>query len=131
VNREIKLAWAAGFIDGEGCISIYHQRGYYLVLTVSQKSKKPLLELQKIFGGKLYNVRNKKYWMWTLWGENAVPALVEMLPFLVLKKEQAKLAIKFQTAKPEPIAGNQRAKITPQRLASEKEMYVQMRELKL
>jgi chorismate mutase len=51
--------WASGFFDGEGCISISKRQrtvGYlehHLSVQVSQNDKRPLLEIQKRFGGSL------------------------------------------------------------------------------
>lgn len=48
MTRETDLAWAAGFIDGDGCFSVIQQ--CYFRVTVTQVDKRPLLRLAKIFG---------------------------------------------------------------------------------
>jgi hypothetical protein len=50
---ETDLAWAAGFIDGEGCIRITagDRGGMNVGLTITQKSRIPLDHFVSIFGG--------------------------------------------------------------------------------
>ena len=44
----IDIAWAAGFIEGEGC---FQSRGPAAQIVVTQVQLEPLLRLQRIFGG--------------------------------------------------------------------------------
>lgn len=97
------MIWAAGFIDGEGCIGLSRQKqpasavGYYykVTLQVGQKARKPLDFLSDLFGG---TVRQNPsgYYYWMLSSRKAVAALVEIEPFLVFKNSQAKIVIEFQ-----------------------------------
>lgn len=69
VNKHLAI-WAAGFFDGEGCISIAksksktHKRGYshFIRVDICQCEIKPLKILQKSYGGKLgnYTTSNSK-----------------------------------------------------------------------
>jgi hypothetical protein len=99
INRE-DLAWAAGFFDGEGSIIIYNREKegrYGFRLAVGQRSRKPLEKLEKIFGGKTSaKPRTKDCYYWQISAVQAKNALILMMPFLVVKSEEAEIGIKFQ-----------------------------------
>lgn len=104
-------AWAAGFIDGEGCIIINKSQGkrskspsYTLRLTVVQKYPKPLEKLHDMFGGRL-GVNSVGVYEWHADGETAT-VLKVIKDYLVLKHEQAETAIAFHRHKTDsPRAG--------------------------
>jgi hypothetical protein len=96
------LAWAAGFIDGEGCIGVYSngsKSSTIVSLSVSQKYNRPLLKLISLFGGRLKSKSTPVGFMeWRLYGSKATNVLELIAPYLdTNKKEQAELAIKFQS----------------------------------
>lgn len=87
VNREYRIAWAAGFFDGEGCVSF--RNGVLYRIDWAQKILSPIIELDMIFKtGHIYGGKNKCY-RYSIFGKEAVYALVEMLPYLLVKKEKA------------------------------------------
>ena len=90
------LAYIAGLFDGEGCITI----GQNLRASVSN-TKKPCLEfVQAIFGGSLYEKnRLGRVALYDLYfsGYDAVRMLNAILPYLIVKHQQAELAILFQS----------------------------------
>ena len=114
MSRSHRLAWAAGFMDGDGFITIQNRKsevngktysGTYLRVGACQAKQNVLLELQSLFGGTIrpknsgpnregYN--RKPQWIWTLSTQQASEALVQLLPFLIHKREVALLAIEFQ-----------------------------------
>lgn len=114
MSRSHRLAWAAGFLDGDGFITVQRRnttingkqyKGHYLRVGACQASELPLEELQKIFGGSIrpknsgpnregYN--RKPQWMWCLSTQAATDALKELLPFLIHKRQVALLALEFQ-----------------------------------
>jgi hypothetical protein len=103
------IAWAAGFIDGEGCIYLKRsgarQRGgglrYQPKLVVGNTAIEPLRKLRDLFGGSLYQRRpargrHKACWAWELGGGKQVgAALLAMLPYLVNKKAEAEVLLEF------------------------------------
>jgi hypothetical protein len=95
----VELAYLAGIIDGEGCISIPRwknpKRARRIVLTVTMKQPEAVWELSRIFGGRVNKV-DKKYIRWTIGNQNAADALTNLLPYLRVKHEEAVLALKFQ-----------------------------------
>lgn len=99
--RDQLVAWAAGFIDGEGHLSAIERRGsYQLSICASQvKSDEPMKRLQGLFGGNICLVDEKRpprhdRFQWTLHGaQNVRWALEEMLPMLTVKFREAELLI--------------------------------------
>lgn len=124
---EIEYAWAAGFMDGEGCFFasfIERDRGTYTVnlrplVSAAQISRAPLERLQGLFGGHLPEqprVRSESdrknarpIWLWQLSSSKDILFLCEkLLPHLTVKKEQAEimrrlcLTVRYSSRKPPP-----------------------------
>lgn len=95
--RAEEIAWAAGFIDGEG--SLGAGRGKGVSLEVGQVSREPLDELARIFGGSIYerprrHVRGGTFYRWTLAGApQVVAALCLLHPYLRVKRREAEILI--------------------------------------
>lgn len=98
-------AYAAGLIDGEGCITIAHRemRSFSARIDVgmSAKGMACLKRLQDQFGGQIRKTRLKSdKWKeahaWGLFGKATVPFLEAVLPHLVLKHSQAEYALALQ-----------------------------------
>jgi hypothetical protein len=106
------LAYTAGIVDGEGCISINRNKGskkhkytfrLYVIVTNTNPWLCQFLKMQ--FGGSIYEVRANRdrrhalCYNWTLATEAASKFLELILPYLTIKKPQAELAIKYQHSK--------------------------------
>lgn len=101
---ELELAYIAGFFDGEGSISIFQEKtgryrlariGVYVVNT----DFRPIKMLKEKFGGHYREVQRpgkKKYAVWSVSCVKASEFLKAILPFLIIKKERACLAIEIQ-----------------------------------
>jgi len=100
------LGYAAGIIDGEGCIQIMHSllrgtvQSWKVYLEINMCSKKVLDKMAGLFGGevKMYGARPEQHYRqyrWQLYGGAAISAIVAMRPYLIEKKAQAALAIQF------------------------------------
>jgi len=95
------VEWAAGFFDGEGCISFKggaggKYAGRYVHLIVEQKDRRPLDRLQTLFGGNIYAGTNK--WRWSIQQKDLVrKALTLMLPHLTVKRERALVGLERLT----------------------------------
>lgn len=111
MNTIADLAWAAGIIDGEGSIFVMKQgrkdreRDYNYIMRVSVQSTDPYMtkELGKIFpDGAIFSQDRYKSdnWSdtlkWQVNGRKAAFVLKQILPFMKVKHDQAKLAIDFQ-----------------------------------
>lgn len=114
MSKSHQLAWAAGFIDGDGHITIqnrktkYKDKEYsstYLRVGACQSHPTPLEKLQDLFGGSIrpknsgpnpHGYNRKPQWIWSLSTAQAAEALTQMLPYFVHKRDVALLALKFQ-----------------------------------
>lgn len=112
---ELDKAYLAGFFDGEGCVSITKQRGgkrskspsYNMRAIISQAGKGVgLLEYWNAIVGVGVLHSNKhaaKNWStsvnWVISSDEALEFLTCIYPYLHRKKEEAELAIEFQSKK--------------------------------
>jgi len=94
-------AYIAGFFDGEGSISIARTGKYYsLRIVISNTNIEPLTFIKNILGGNIHaalpkNVKHKRYYNWYKCGKHAAEVLEILLPFLIVKRERAILAIEY------------------------------------
>lgn len=107
--KKEELAYFAGLMDGEGCFNINFNKKrntYQARLTMSNTNLDMINWCRDRVGGKIY--LRKKYfihykdkWEWMSWGdkETLLKLLKNTLPYLVGKKEQCKVLIRFQKNK--------------------------------
>ena len=99
----VLAAWAAGFLDGEGCIFGYERiaggyRRFSFGIQVAQAVREPLDLLQQTWGGavrfqKKQQSHYRDQWSWTISGEDGARFLTDVLPYLRVKAESARVAI--------------------------------------
>jgi len=114
------LAGAAGFIDGEGYVTITKKNptwrapkgprtgrprlegtAYYLNIVVTNRNPDPIDKLISLFGGTRY-VRDRSgsqkndYFHWRVGSSRALQVLELIVPFLVGKREIAQVCIGFE-----------------------------------
>lgn len=98
--KKTELAYAAGFFDGEGCI---HMRpNGQIHIAISQVDIRPLQFIKEGPGYRMIlrkDARDKDYWLRSAKRDVIVEFLRLIFPYLVLKKEQALLAIEFIESK--------------------------------
>ena len=110
IVKRIDLAYVAGIVDGEGCISIIKhrdsdcRRGYYFHLTVNVSNTNEWLIawLKFAFGGHTHTRKKGNYrplYQWFIDASQAFKFLKLILPYLRIKKPQAELAIEFHKAR--------------------------------
>ena len=102
---ELTLAYLAGVVDSDGYISIHRStrkgKVYFApVMGVSGTRPAPHNLASSIWGGKVnkYFPKNKLHrpqYQWQRMGELACIALVQISPYLRIKKEQAELAFQL------------------------------------
>lgn len=134
------IAWAAGFVDGEGCIALVGRsqvikgityKCFVLRLTVANTDLRTLIRLKGMFNGSVYaqnhknRPQNKPCWVWNCAAANAEVALRTMLPYLLSKKEQAEVGILSR----QHIQPN-RARRKPGALEAQEKIYGQLRLMK-
>lgn len=109
--KKTDLAYTAGIMDGEGCIHIRRQwdkryKGCYkytmMVYLTSTDEWLPRW-LQLAWGGSVSlndrrkeNPKWKPAYQWSIASKKALEFLLAILPYLILKKPQAEIAIAFQ-----------------------------------
>ncbi|KKL58176.1 hypothetical protein LCGC14_2228020 [marine sediment metagenome] len=105
-----ELAWLAGFIDGEGCITLNigkagkgrnFNTNYAAIIRIGNTKLRLLEHCQNIAGGRIvsqqtYGINDKPHWQWYLGSNKARRLLLEVKPYLVGKSEVADLVIKLQ-----------------------------------
>ena len=107
-QREATLyAYLAGIIDGEGTIRIARTNPkhsnwnikYSGAISIGMIDKKVIQLFVKLFGAKMRIecVPNRKpIYRWGTSGNNVVPEILKtILPYLIVKRKQAELVIKF------------------------------------
>lgn len=116
------LAWAAGFIDGEGCFSICTRQrpgrspSFESVLVVAQCYRPPLEELQRAFGGCIFalQIREDRWtanFAWRLGARGMAHFLPLIEPHLRVKQQQCALMRDFLALVLRPGRPNGRAGI--------------------
>lgn len=109
--NKLNYIYASGYIDGDGCFYIGRylstERSSYRCnasIVISSVNREPLDSFRKVFGGSVRLMKgeheNKKaIYQYRTSGENSVILAKNMLPYLVEKREEAELLIKFVTSK--------------------------------
>lgn len=112
--NEQDLAYAAGIIDGEGCMSIdRHKRKhiytYGLSIQVSMKNPAVPKWLNSNFGGSACITRQSRgafnqnpLHKWSIFGTEAQQLILKLFPYLIEKKLQATLMLSFPIGKGSP-----------------------------
>ena len=102
-----ELAYAAGLIDGEGCIRIgkytdhkTQELRYRGQLSIGMTSRAAVEWMRDRMGGNFYIYRTsydkaKPAYNWTMRSTEAAALLSAILPHLIIKREQALLLIEF------------------------------------
>jgi len=103
--------YAAGLIDGEGCILISRQVfdryvRYQLRVVMRMTNPAPLIAMQKEYGGSLSlgsapkDPRHRRTLAWTIVSRDAANLLRRIRPYLLVKGEEADIALEFQDGIP-------------------------------
>jgi hypothetical protein len=109
LKEQIDIAWAAGFVDGEGCLHIGKQKYdhgrkvyYRLRLHVSQNNYEVLAKLKatlaihaNIIAIKRTHETNKQVYTLNYDGKHAYKAIMKLRPYLVRKRFEADAAHDF------------------------------------
>jgi hypothetical protein len=101
MKRDLQFAYAAGIVDGEGCLGVLHARErnqYQARVQVVMTNEKPLRILVGLFGGSLSatkpapNARKMPY-HYTASGKNLKSLLTALTPFFIEKRAQADILL--------------------------------------
>lgn len=111
-NTPCIFAWMAGFIDGEGCLTISKQirkdrpsPAWRPLITIANTNKDSLELFQKTYGGTLRFNKEKRRsptgvkwsdsWTWYCPQSAITKLLGDIKPYLIVKKLQADILIEF------------------------------------
>lgn len=95
--------YAAGIVDGEGCITLTHHKNhtFQAMVSVVQKDVRLLNWLQERWGGRISHYANRAG-VWRLEATNEQDTfLCDILPYLLLKQRQAEIILEYRL-----LAGN-------------------------
>jgi hypothetical protein len=112
---EIDFARLAAFIDGEGCIDIHTHRAFmkhlgrvfetqYVRIQITNTDFRLALWCKETFGGTAHpeppkSERHKAKLNWYCSSKKAAEILIACLPYFVMKRDQAEIALAFQKTK--------------------------------
>lgn len=99
-----RVAYLAGFFDGEGCVQIVKPHGtslFVLSILVTNTDRNVLTLFQGEWGGSVVGPRKRKpghkdIYVWRVDAKKAEKALLDLRKFLVVKRRQADVAILFR-----------------------------------
>ncbi len=111
MNQMLELAWAAGFVDGDGCIGIAKQRYkdrdkvcHRLKFSIVQNNLEVLQELQSIIGESSFisklkrdSKSNRQAYALVYDSNHALKAIKKLKPFMRRKQYEAEIAIRMWT----------------------------------
>lgn len=111
MDTELEYAWAAGFIDGEGTITLKRYKSQYTTRKIHYQPFVSLgqanhighydgvRKLQKLFGGSLSTYKavppRQETLSWSMVSRSAVEMLKKIRPYLVIKAAHADLLINY------------------------------------
>jgi len=139
-SKTATLAYAAGIFDGEGHVIIHVLRRkdrniklYHEVeLAITNTNLEMLLWFKSEFDGTVTaehpgrgHFGSKPIWYWKLTSAKATQFLKAILPYLIIKKLQAELAIEFQNR----CIGKYGRNLTPEGIALREQYRQKMKEL--
>ena len=108
LKGKAKLAYTAGILDGEGTVFLERRvtrkgdyRNYVLTVVISNTNEWLIKWLEFNYGGNVSSYQQKHpnrllSWRWRIQATKAMEFLRLVLPYLILKRPQAEIAIQFQ-----------------------------------
>lgn len=102
----LSAAYVAGFFDGEGCVVARKNTKKRTTWTVGAQiaSTTPavLTALQHQYGGRIrrghyHHSRYKDSWVWFVYGAESDRFFAEILPYLLIKRQQVELATRIRS----------------------------------
>jgi len=138
-----KYAWAAGFIDGEGTISIkryFRTRkdgsrfiAYQPFVSLSQAvvggHEQGVIEMHKLFGGHISNYNDKRdtsryaTMQWAIVSKGAVECIKSIYPFLVVKRKNADVMLRWYKETDKLTGGSKKIKLTQEECDKREKLY--------
>jgi hypothetical protein len=116
MTKEGLYGWMAGFLDGEGCFTIVKRirrdrttPQYTPIVTACNTELEPLKVLSSVYKGKIYKIEEKRkdgqnqkwsdHYRWVCPVLSMNKLILDLLPFLCVKKKQAEILQEFLTSR--------------------------------
>lgn len=104
------IRYLAGLVDGEGCIALRKRKdmpsnprpSYMLVVQIAMTHEGVIKAVKESIGGAMSEIKwhrrmnNRPAYQWRLYAGAAAKFLEDVLPYLIVKKDEAQLGISFQ-----------------------------------
>ena len=130
---ETDKAYLAGFVDGEGYVCIITSRSsFQMEMGVVNTYLSALEELQRLWGGRIYkkkrssNTHKQAYVL--RWYKEVPSILIEILPHLKIKREQARLGIQYALTGDQRGGGGKKRKVSSTVMEMREQIYTKLRE---
>lgn len=124
--------WAAGFFDGEGCVSISRRQRtksfveHYLSVQVGQIIRAPLEALRQHNGGNIYQgTTQSRCWRWKIHGKPAERFLKSIYQFSIVKRHEISLALSLRA-----LIGEPGKRVSSDVFAEKEKIYLDFRKLR-
>jgi len=143
---KLDIRYAAGLFDGEGWATICKQsiKGridprYQLVVGIGMVHKPIIESMKETFGGNVFakntspaqSERTRNGFTWRLSSQPAADFLKKILPHLIVKRDEAELAIEFQSHVRKHVYDiKYKPETRPGLIAYRDEVFLQLRALK-
>ena len=142
LTEEGLKGWVAGFIDGEGTISIHKMieakaaiRGarHRALVEVTNTNLASLQKLVSLFGGSIWQKHRQDEhhltcYRWRVEGQTARKVILFALPYFIVKKKQAEITLKFcKTLR--VIGSNTRTPISTRIFALREKLYQEVQKI--
>jgi len=92
------LAYAAGFLDGEGCVMTRGGTISSIIVQVTNSNESVIHYMNALLPGRIYGQKRygrKRIYRLVWTGQEAVNVLELLMPYLVVKRTVAELALEF------------------------------------
>ena len=122
----MNINYLAGYFDGEGCISMSRYQNYNLCCRVASVNPAIPLLFRDAFEGWICYYKGRKEGhrdqvVWSISGKKVTSFLKRILPYLIIKKEEALIGVEYRE---KHLEGGHRKKLTLKVLA-DRERYAQ------
>jgi hypothetical protein len=142
--RPVDLAYMAGVVDGEGCFFLcklpkkegdgYKTEHYRGLLKIDNTDIRLLDWIDKVFSGtssaRCRSTSSRKFereiFTWTATGDRLLDLCEQILPYLVIKKEQCEIMIKFRKTYTTQLGSN---KLSPESISIRQKCLESIRKL--
>ena len=137
--QQHKLYYLAGLIDGEGCISAYHEKSGYVRIRIAvvNTDRKMIQWIDDNFGGKGRYMHQRRFrqvkwkdcyqWIWNV-SRKDKEIIESLIPILITKRKEMEIALEYVLSLGN--LGIKGKKATPKTIAKREYFHKRLIELK-